>query len=207
MENNTVKELKDVLGIEEWNQIKNKEQFLDLVSYMYSLDEKLNYEILSNIEKLELLIEEFFYDAIDTVIDYEPSIMVAFVDMNSYLINLLEDETVQNSLQKVSHELREFSKWFMVDSKVKYIKASKEYIISIYAALTMIKELIAEEKGATIDISLLSERRDLLLKDLKDLVEFGIDFQEENYYEEENSYDSQYEQYELEEDDDDDYLN
>lgn len=186
MEKCTTDELKEVLGIQEWKEIETTEQFLNLVSYMYTLDEKVNYEILNSIEKLEMLVEGFFYDSIDTIIDYDPSIMVALVDMNSHLIALLSEKNDPDNVKKVAHELMLFSKWIMVDSKVKYIKAGKEYIISIFAALTMIKEILEKDKNAEIDICLLSERRDSLLKDLKDLVEFGIDFGDGNYYQEED---------------------
>jgi len=207
MEKTTTEELKEVLNVTEWKEIKTTEQFSNLVSFMYTLDEKNNCEILSSIEKLELLVESFFYESIDTIIDYEPSIMVALVDMNSHLISLLAEGDESISIKKVAHELMVFSKWIMVDSKVKYIKADKEYIISIFAALTMIRGILEKEDKAEIEINLLSERRDTLLKDLKDLVEFGIDFGSEDNYASNGSFDENGHHDDFDEDDydDDDY--
>ena len=208
MEKSTIDELKEILNITEWNEIKTTEQFSNLVSYMYTIDEKLNCKILGSIEKLEQLVEGFFYESIDTIIDYDPSIMVALVDMNSHLTALLTEGDEKQAIKKAAHELMEFSKWIMVDSRVKYVKAGKEYQISIFAALTMIRGILEKEEKAEIQINLLSERRDSLLKDLKDLVEFGIDFGNEDGNANGREFDNgHHEGYDEDYDDDDYYLN
>lgn len=179
MEKEIIKELKEVLGIKNWNEIKTKEQFFDLVSYMYSLDDHVNEEIIKLIENLEMLIEDYFNECIELVIDYEPSIMVALVDMNTFIMDIFEDEP-ENLHETIAHEFKNFSKWLMVDSKVKYIKDKDSFDISVFAALTIINEN-KDKDDNKIKLFLITEKRQSLLKDLQDLVRYGIDFGESPY--------------------------
>lgn len=181
MEKEILKELKEVLGVKAWNEIKTKEQFFDLIPYMYSLDDPINEEIIKSIDNIEMLIEDYFNECIELIIDHEPSIMVALVDMNSFLMEIIEEEA-ENIRETIAYELKNFSKWLMVDSKVKYIKDKDSFDISVFAALTIIRENQGSEKDKNIKLFLITERRQNLLKDLQELVRYGIDFGESPYF-------------------------
>lgn len=179
MDNEVIKELKEVLNIKEWSEIKSREQFSDLVSYMYSIDDKILEEIVMSIDNLEMVIEEYFNECIDLIIDLEPSIMVAFVDTNSYIMEMFEKDDKPEIRKKIAYELKNFSKWLMVDSKVKYVKENESFYISVFTALTIIK---ANTDDQNIKLFLVTEKRQNLLKDLQELVRYGIDFGDSPYF-------------------------
>lgn len=182
MEKKVIRELKEVLNVINWSDIKTKEQFYDLISYMYCLDNTVNEEIIMAIDNIELRIEEYFNDCIDLIIDHEPSIMVALVDTNSYLMEMFDDDDKPEVRKKIAYELKNFSKWLMVDSKVKYIKGQESFVISVFAAFTIIRENQEEDEEKDIKLFLITEKRQNLLKDLQDLVRYGIDFGESPYF-------------------------
>lgn len=181
MDKEVIKELKKVLNIQKWEEIKTKEQFSDLISYMYCIEGKTLEEIVMSIDSLEMLIEEYFYDCIDLIIDLEPSIMVALVDTNSYIMEMFEKDDKPETRRKIAYELKKFSEWIMVDSKVKYVKDNESFYISVYTALTIIKAN-ADEEDQNIKLSLVTEKRQNLLKDLQELVKYGIDFGDPSYF-------------------------
>lgn len=207
MDKEVIKELKKVLNIQNWKEIKTKEQFSDLISYMYCIDNKTLEEIVTSIDSLEMLIEEYFYDCIDLIIDLEPSIMVALVDTNSYIMEMFEKNDKPETRKKIAYELKKFSEWIMVDSKVKYVKDNESFYISVYTALTIIKAN-TDEEDQNIQISLATEKRQNLLKDLQELVKYGIDFGDTPYFTNGvNSYNNKSYFDELDDYEDDYYLN
>lgn len=191
--------LKDALNIKCWSDIKTKEQFFDFISYMYCLDDEVNEEVVLSIDNMEMLIEEFFNDCIDLVIDYEPSIMVSLVDMNSYLMEMFEKDDKPEVRKKIAHELKNFSQWLMIDSKVKYINNNEISVVSVFEALKGIRE---KGENQSIKLLLIPEKRQNLLKDLQELVRYGIDFSDDPYFTvgvnkyDNNSYYDEYDDYE-----------
>ncbi len=174
----TVK-LKELMKVREWSEIKTKEQFYILVSYMHCIDDAVNENIVMSIDNIEMLIEEYFIDYIDLIIDLEPSIMVALVDTNSYIMEMFEKDDKPEIRKKIAHELKNFSQWLVVDSKVKYIINNETYIASVFAALEVVKK---NKDDKSLKLNLMTEKRQNLLKDLQDLVRYGIDFGDSPYF-------------------------
>lgn len=212
MNENIVVELKEVLNINNWSEIKTFDQFYYLVSYMYSLDQKTNREIVNSIDNLEMLIEEFFNVCIDLVIDYEPTIMVALVDINEILMDIFSEDNTPESKNKIAYELTKLSEWLMVDSKVKYKGKRKaqdsgkyeeeSFVVSVFTVLTMLREKINNNDKSEFKLYLIKDKRKSLLIDLQDLVNNFIDFSDDEYFMKNNL-----NEYEFDELDDDYYLN
>ncbi len=179
MDKDIIVELKDVIKIQDWSEIKSKEQFYILVSYMYGIEDAINEEIILSIDNIEFLIEEYFNEYIDLIIDLEPSIMVALVDTNSFIMEMFEKDDKPETRKKIAHELKNFSQWLMVDSKVKYIKNNQSFVVSVFAVLNIVKE---NQDDKNLRLNLITEKRQNLLRDLQDLVRFGIDFGDSPYF-------------------------
>lgn len=180
MDNKIIEELKEVLGVREFHEVRTKEQFFNLISYLYCLEDEDVQNIVLSIESIELLVEEYFNECIDTIIDYDPSMMVALVDSNSYLMELLEKNTRESRLE-LAKELKAFSKWLMLDSRVNYTNGVDHLEISVHAAITMIVENKDEAKAKKMKFRLIPDSPEKLLKDLKELVQYGIDFGDKPY--------------------------
>ena len=69
----------------------------------------------------------------------------------------------------------------MLDSKVKYSNGKDHYEISVYAAITMIIDNKDDFKAKKMKFCLITEKPDDLLKDLQELVRYGIDFGDTPY--------------------------
>ncbi|MFA5528084.1 MAG: hypothetical protein WC996_05665 [Peptostreptococcales bacterium] len=180
MDNKIIEELKEVLGVTGYGEIRTKEQFFNLISYMYCLEDEDVRDIVLSIENIELLVEEYFNECIDTIIDYDPSIMVALVDSNSYIMELLEKNTHESRLE-LAKELKSFSKWLMLDSRVNYTDGINHHEISVHAAITMLLKNKDGAKAKRMKFRLISDSPEKLLKDLRDLIRYGIDFGDTPY--------------------------
>ena len=179
MDKNITIKLKELMKVKNWSEIKTKEQFYILVSYMHCIEEAVNEDIIMSIDNIEMLIEEYFNDYIELTIDLEPSIMVAIVDTNSFIMEMFEKDDKPEIRKKIAHELKNFSQWLVVDSKVKYSIDNETYIASVFEALEVVKR---NHEDKNLKLNLIAEKRQDLLKDLQELVKYGIDFGDSPYF-------------------------
>lgn len=199
----TIKKLKKELNISCWSEVKTKNQFDRMMAYMYLLDDKTNEEIVNSINNLKELIEAYFIDRIDLIIDYEPSIMVALADMNSSIMELF-DKKGMKAKKMIPHKLKNLSQWLMADSKVECITKNHSLILTVAEVIDILMENKDEMTTEDFQIFLIKDKLESLPLDLRELIKYGIDFGEDPYLGRSfNLYDF----YEIEDNEDNYYLN
>ena len=176
----TPQKLKKVLRIEDWSEIKTEKQFYLLMQNFYNLTPVLRNKILSSIEDLPKMTENFLRYCIDGIVDYEPSIMIDMINRGSDIKKVFGGETKINTLKKkkaLSELYRAFSEWFSEDGEVQCIKGEDAVICSISDAVEMAIENGASEKKEPLEMLLLTEVRKNLLEqqEIRMLTELMVD--------------------------------
>ncbi len=176
----TSQQLKKVLQVRQWSEIKTPQQFYRLMRHFHDLSPILQRRIVSEINDLTKMTEDFLRLCIDGIVDYEPSIMLEMMDQASEIKKAIGGEkqiSKQEQKKAVSEKYISFSEWFNVDGEVQCSNGKDEIICSVSDAVEMAIENDRKEKKEPINMMLLTkQRRDLMRQqELMMLSELAMD--------------------------------
>lgn len=158
----TEHKIKEILGIEEWSEINNPEQFLKLMNYYYELAPGVKSRIIAKIPDINGLAESFKQYCAFGIIEYEPSIMMVvskLVDDIKAAVGTGNKIRGPEKREKISYLYSAFSEWFGLYSEVQCRLGDKDFVCNVAEAIEIARENEENENRDELSMMLVTRER------------------------------------------------
>lgn len=158
----TEHKIKEILGIEEWSEINDPEQFLKLMNYYYDLAPGVKSRIIAKIPDINGLAERFKQYCAFGIIEYEPSIMMVvskLVDDIKAAVGSTNKIRGPEKREKISCLYSAFSEWFGLYSEVQCRLGEKDFVCNVAEAIEIARENEENEDRDNLSMMLVTRER------------------------------------------------
>ncbi len=117
----TEKKIKEIIGIKEWSEVNNPEQFSLLMANFHMLSPGVRTKVISRLSDLRGLTEMFYDNIAAAFITYEPTVIMIF-DPLLKIMEIIHEECGGKLTKKdnefVAEMYRSFSEWYATDEGI-----------------------------------------------------------------------------------------
>lgn len=165
----TEKQIKEILDVRDWAEVKRPEQFSVLLANFHLLAPGVRSRIVSKIPDITDLTSRFYDYCADALIAYEPTVIMVLAPLIK-LMDMIKSETggkiVKEDRVFVSDVYNAFSIWYGRDAEMLWSNESHDDICTIDEAIKLVKDAEAN-KGSALDMTLLTQEREPFLAALE----------------------------------------
>lgn len=163
----TEQKIKKILGIKEWSEINNPEQFLKLMNYFYDLAPGVKERAISKIPDINGIVESFKQYCAFGIIEYEPSIIMVvskLVDDIKAAVGSTNKIRGPEKREKISYLYSAFSEWFGLYSEVQCRLGEKDFVCNVAEAIEIARENEDSQEEGNLTMMLITKERAELLE-------------------------------------------